>query len=388
MENVSFNTLSQIADSISNLQKAPVYYSGDDTFVMNMENASRDDYLKIIDEIKENGTPDAIYTHTINQNEFFWVQKKNGYEGAYYIPSAKQIRMVKRLSGSLIPRSLTEDSSFGRNKKLIQLCPDDAAGNFGMGYILCLGKGHFIIYDGNGDLGDMAGKIYKYLADNTPNGKKPIIDAWFISHVHWDHVTALLDFAKKYADKVELKNLLANFPALHNLYIKERGPNTDFYAHWWPKILRLFPHAQVWKIHTGQRFSIGDVEIEVLLTHEDVYPATLYPNDTSTVTMMYVNGQKIFFSSDVEYEAPCKMLHNMYGSYLKSDYYQVAHHGWNSEALYFYDDVDAPNVLWPVRYRYWDMIQQFKATERLTEELNLRRRKFYMTIDKDAIIEL
>ena len=387
MENITFNDLSQIAESISNLQKQPIYYSGDDTFTVSIENASYEDYLNAIKDIKENGVTE-VYTNTINGNEFFWAQKKNGYEGAYYIPSAQQIRMVKRLGGKLVLPSLTDGTSFDTKKKLIQLCPDDEASNFGMGYILCLGKGHFIIYDGNGDLGDMAGKIYNYLVENTPDGQTPIVDAWFVSHVHWDHVTALLDFSKKYADKVEVKNFLANFPALHNLYIKERGPNTDFYARWWPEILRRFPLAQVWKIHTGQRFSIGDVIIEVLLTHEDVYPATMYPNDSSTVTMMYVNGQKIFFSADIEYDAPCKMLHDMYGPHLKSDYYQVAHHGWNSEALRFYDDVDAPNVLWPVRYRYWETIQQFKTTQRLTDELNSGKRKFFMTIDKDDIIEL
>ena len=101
-----------------------------------------------------------------------------------------------------------------------------------------------------------------------------------------------------------------------------------------------------------------------------------------------LNGKKIFFPADIEYDAPCKAMHDMYGSYLKSDYYQVSHHGWNSEALYFYDDVDAQNILWPVRYRYWDMIQQFKATQRLTEELNAEKRSFFMTIDKDAIIDL
>lgn len=387
MESITFNSFSKVADSISALQKTPIYYSGDDTYVMNIGNASREDYLGVISEI-EAGTCLSTRVRRINDNEFFWAQKSEGYEGAYYIPAYRQVRMIKSMHGELAPLSLTERSSFEGAKKLIQLCPDDEASNFGMGYILCLGEGHFVIYDGNGDSGDMAGKIYDYLTRNTPDGQLPIIDAWFVSHVHWDHVTALLDFSKKYADKVELRHLLANFPALHNLYIKERGPNTDFYARWWPEILKNFPQARVWKIHTGQRIEIGDAAIEVLLTHEDVQPATMYPNDSSTVTMMYVNGKKIFFPADIEYDAPCKAMHDMYGSYLKSDYYQVSHHGWNSEALYFYDDVDAPNILWPVRYRYWEMIQQFKATQRLTEELNAEKRSFFMTIDKDAIIDL
>jgi hypothetical protein len=387
MEKVSFNKLSQAANDIKKLQQTPIYYSGNDTFVMNIENASLEDYISTCDQIKANSTSDDIYTHNIGDNLFIWVNKSEGYEGAYYIPSRNQVRMIKRLSGQMIPLSLTEEKSFGERKKLIQLCPDDNASNFGMGYIVCLGNGHFIIYDGNGDSGDMATKIYNHLVSNTPDGHKPIIDAWIVSHVHWDHVTAMLDFSNKYAEKTEVRNILANFPAHHNLYIKERGENTNFYSSWWPKILANFSSAKEWKIHTGQVIEIADVRIEVLLTHEDVYPATLYPNDSSTVTMMYLNGQKIFFSSDIEYEYPCKLLHDMYGSYLKSEYYQASHHGWNSEALYFYDDVDAKNILWPVRYRYWEMIQQFPATKRLTSDLESQKKKFYMTIDEDSIIE-
>ena len=45
MESITFNSFSQIADSISALQKTPIYYSGDDTFVMNIENASREAFL-------------------------------------------------------------------------------------------------------------------------------------------------------------------------------------------------------------------------------------------------------------------------------------------------------------------------------------------------------
>lgn len=387
MKKSSFEVLSDVANQINELRKEPVYFSNDDTFVMNIENASYEDYLSVCDEIKNGCLQENVYTHTMNDNQFTWVRKDIGYEGAYYIPCRHQVRMVKRLSGEMVPESLTKEASFGASKKLIQLCPDDKADNFGMGYIVCLGMGHFIIYDGNGDLGDMAGKIYKYLVDNTPEGQKPIIDAWFITHLHWDHVAAMFAFAKDYADKVEVRNILANFPAHHNIYIKERGMNTDFYARWWPKILGWLPDAKVWKVHTGQCFTVGDVKIEILLTHEDVYPATIYPNDSSTVSIMYINGKKIFFAGDIEYEAPCKLIHDMYGSYIKSDYYQASHHGWNSEALYFYDDVDAPNVLWPVRYRYWEMIQQFRSTQRLTDDLNQGKRRFFMTIDEDATIE-
>ena len=80
MEKITFNTLSQIAENISALQKTPVYYSGDDTFVMNIENASYDDYIKVSDEIKANVSEDAVYNNTINGNTFLWAQKEEGYD--------------------------------------------------------------------------------------------------------------------------------------------------------------------------------------------------------------------------------------------------------------------------------------------------------------------
>ena len=388
MKESAYEELSRVSKTIDEFRKMPIYYSGDDTFVTNLENAEYDDFVKIRNEIALERTDDNVYDHTIAENHFCWVKNVNGYSGAYYVPCRKQIRIIKRLVGELIPDCLTEEKIFEKNKKLIQLCPDDKADNFGMGYILCLGKGHFIIYDGNGDLGGMADKIYGYLIENTPEGQRPVIDAWVVTHIHWDHVAGMFVFVKEHADKVDIRNIVTNIPPHHNLYIKERGMNTDFYARWWPKILAWLPNTKVWKVHTGQAFNVADVKIEILYTQEDLYPATLYPNDTSVVTLMYVNGRKIFFSGDVEYETPCRLIHDMYGSYLKSDFYQASHHGWNSEALFFYDDVDAPNVLWPVRYRFWDTIQQFKSTQRLTEDFEQNKRKFYMTIDTDSTIEL
>ena len=382
-----FETLCSAASQFDALRRMPLYYSGDDTFVMTAENTSLEDFLRIADDIKEGSAEEDIRESAIGENKFLYVGKDEGYEGAYYIPCRREVRMVKRLSGALVPQRLTDKDSFGSKKKLIQLCPDDNFGNFGMGYIISLGEGHFIIYDGNGDPGGMAEKILGYLLADTPEGQKPIIDAWFITHFHWDHVAAMFDFAKKYADRVEVRNLLANFPDLSAVYIKERGPNTEFYARWFPKILECFSTAKVWKLHTGQSYFVGDVRVEVLLTHEDVYPEKLRSNDTSTVTMMYINGKKIFFPGDIEYEKACKLIHDMYGSYLKSDYYQVSHHGWGSEALYFYDDVDAPVFLWPLRKRDWEIIQQFPATKRMTAEMNEGKREFLVTRDDDHILE-
>ncbi len=365
-----------------------IYRNDDSTFSVNLNNSTYEDYLAIRNEIKVGVSKENIYEYMIGDNIYFYVQLEKGYEGVYYIPSIDRIKMLKHNTGKLLPSSLTEEKTFGEEKTLIQLCPDDSADNYGMGYMLALGDGHFIIYDGNGDKGNMADKIYKYLVDYTPKGQKPVIDAWIITHGHWDHVGAMSSFANKYASSVTVKNILGSFPRYSDYLESDNEGMLDFYTTTWPKIKSAFSGAKVWTPHTGQHFFVGDVKIEILYTHEDYSTGNIHVNDSSTVTMLHVNDKKIFFSADVEYETACQLLADMYGSYLKCDYYQVAHHGWNSRALLFYDYVDAPNILWPVRYRYWDDIQQFAATRRLTEELNSGEKTFYLTIDEDSIIKL
>ncbi|MGM9682144.1 MAG: MBL fold metallo-hydrolase [Eubacteriales bacterium] len=364
-----------------------LYDCGDDAFLMNIENAGQGDFDTLCRYVTGHVRDAEISENDIAGNRFLSVRGNSGYEYLYYVPAAECVRMIVCEKGELIPEKLTQEDCFEGDKKIIQLCPDDEKANFGMGYIICIGNGHFIIYDGNGDLGGMSEKIMHYLNSNTPKGVKPIIDAWFVTHFHWDHVAGMLDFSKKYSSDVCVRNIIANFPALENVYSRERGPNTEFYVSWWPKITRNFSEAKIWKVHTGQKIRVADVVIEILFTHEDVYPVTLYSNDTTTVSKMYIDGKSIFFAGDVSGSEPCRLIHDMYGTYLKSDIYQVSHHGWDSEALKFYFDVDADIVLWPLRKRDWDIIRQFPATACMVREMNEGKRSFLISRDDDIVID-
>lgn len=382
MNRASYDLFCESVKKARELHTVPIYAAGDDTYVMTLGQAAPRDFEAVSERLYAKAAK-AARSYAVGENRFVWVEADDGYEGAYEIPSMREIRLIRRFGACLLPERLTEEHCFGKEKTLIQLCPDDDAGNFGMGYLVCLGDGHFVMYDGNGDLGGMADKLYGYLERYTPCGKTPVIDAWLITHFHWDHVTGLYDFSKKYNTRVRLRNFLVNFPELEAVDLRERGPNTEFYARWWPKIREKFKEAAVWKLHTGLSTTIGDVRIEVLLTHEDHGFGGLRANDTSVVTTLSVNGKKLFFPGDLENQKPCALLHNMYGGYLKSDVYQAAHHGWGTEALCFYDDVDAPVVLWPLRLRDWDTIQQFPATRRMTAEMEAGKRRFLLSRRED-----
>ena len=57
--------------------------------------------------------------------------------------------------------------------------------------------------------------------------------------------------------------------------------------------------------------------------------------------------------ANIETQKASVLLHDMYGAYLKSDFYQVAHHGREDCALEYYYDVDPKYILFPVRQKYW-----------------------------------
>ena len=82
------------------------------------------------------------------------------------------------------------------------------------------------------------------------------------------------------------------------------------------------------------------------------------------------------------------MLAGRYGDYLKSDWYQAAHHGWDTEALAFYPFVNAPDVLWPLRKRDWERIQSFPATQVMVQEMTAQKRRFHIAWEDDISVEL
>lgn len=84
---------------------------------------------------------------------------------------------------------------------------------FGNSFIFKLKNGHFIISDG----GFMceAGYFLDYLETLVPEGEKPIIDGWFISHAHPDHsgVVRTLWLTPEYTDRIFVEGFYYNEPS-------------------------------------------------------------------------------------------------------------------------------------------------------------------------------
>ena len=332
----------------------------------------------------------AAFVSEIAGNRFLSMPLTQGYRYTMYIPARRQVRFLYADKGELMPLQLGDKPSYAGKKTVTQIAPNDEAKNFGMCYIFALGEGHFLIYDGLGDRGGDEDKIYASLLSSTPEGQKPIIDAWILTHPHFDHIAGVWKFALKYHDAVEVRNFVMNMLPPYRYPMQLWKEAAACHARWLPEIFSSFPEAKIQKAHTGQTFSVGDARVEVLYTQEEFSGFEAPMNDTSLVTRVFLGGKSLIFPADISGDAECRWIHDLYGSYLKSDFYQLAHHAWDTEVLHFYYDIDPTDMLWPLRARDWDRERMwtFPATQVYKAEYDAGSRRFHIARGEDIVIPL
>ena len=366
-------------------KKEDVINCGDGAYEI-IRNAPRADFDALVSEVSKKGT--VAFDSEMAGNRFCGISHDLGYTYLFYDKTSDRVGILYSKDGVLAPTELGEKEAYAGQKSLTQVTPTTSERNYGMCYLISLGEGHFIVYDGNGDNSNDDERLFDYMRKGTEEGKKPIIDVWVATHPHWDHLAGFAKFSKKYKDEVELKNILFNLPSLDVPYVESDKKDYDSTVNvWLPAVYESFPQARAYKVHAGQCFNVGGVGMEVLYTHENIYPhGKLEANDTSVITRVYINSKTIFFSADISGYKVCRLLHDMYGSYFKSDVFQVAHHGWNSESIEFYYDVDPETVVWPNFDCDWNGIRELNTTKQLIAEYNEGKRKFYIANGKDDTI--
>ncbi|MBE6603420.1 MAG: MBL fold metallo-hydrolase [Ruminococcaceae bacterium] len=246
-------------------------------------------------------------------------------------------------------------------------------------YVVTLADGSFIMIDGGASDTTIQSRIYNVLKDlytknhgYAPNGQKPIrIAAWYITHGHGDHVGVISRFINQYSTNgsVRIDTVIANFASdegYYGAYIDKEANTTfrDHMAEYSAKVTNSkgekgFDYI---KVHTGQKFWLANIECEVLYTHEDLLPNRLHTyNDSSTVIRMTIHqttdGSIVAGSESTSFiwlgdaqEATCDYLRNMYGSYLKSDMVQAAHHIGTGSDVPLYRLIEPDSVWFPTDY--------------------------------------
>ncbi len=216
-----------------------------------------------------------------------------------------------------------------------------------MSYIITTPNGHVFLIDG----GTAADADHLRSMVRSLGGK---VDMLFLTHCHDDHTLALLELIKN-PDGIEIQSICYNFPPQDWLNIAEDycKPATD----------RFFSEISDYKglVITpvqGNVYDIDGMKIEILKDCSDYLdydPKTeLSPiNDTSIVfRIVFPNGKKTLFLGDLGINSGDRLA-DMYGSELKCDIVQMAHHGQNGVGKRVYE-LCAPQVcMWTAPDWLW-----------------------------------
>lgn len=320
--------------------KGESHYVNNGTVLYKYKDIGYDTYNDYCKSLLKSGYSQIKYNHSEYDVTAFL--KDNNLIFIYYLEKEKLLRIIYEPNAILPDKALLENGSC----ELYQLSLDQKEIDCGMSYVFKLCDGSFFIIDGGYFTKGECERLYKFLCDHSND--KIIISGWFFSHAHEDHFGCFMDFAEQYSSCVKVEKLYYNFP---NMYIPAsknwKAGNIASTERFYEVVNEYLPDVPHIKLHSGQKFNVRNAEIEVLATHEDLYPNKFKNfNDTSTVIRINVNGKSILFLGDTGDEMSKNLIHT-YGEYLKSDIVQVAHHGFNGAKKKVYELIDAVTVLWP-----------------------------------------
>lgn len=203
---------------------------------------------------------------------------------------------------------------------------------YGDSFIIQLKDGHFILDDSGMPMDALY--LLEYLESLTPKDEKPVIDAWFITHGHGDHLGAFIAFANnpEYAKRIVVEGVYFSEPsievcttgnALEQVQVGVKGV----------KECRTCSGAMtpIYRPQVGQRYYFNDITIDVLHTQEQL-PLENYRNgfnDSSTWYLYTIEGQKFLHGGDAG-RGSVEVVKSTYEQeYLDFDIMTTFHHGQN-----------------------------------------------------------
>lgn len=211
---------------------------------------------------------------------------------------------------------------------------EEYASNYqlGLSMVFRLSDGTFMVVDGGFNRQQDAYAVLQFIRQNTPEGMKPTISAWFMTHAHPDHHNMFAkQFVKNYSHLVDIKALIFNPPgnAINNSKNdagnKEGGEYQTIID-----VARGISGCEVIRAHVGDRYYIGDAVIDMYYTVDHQYPKSFtYYNTSSMIFCVTLGGQRIMVTGDGA-NVSFQKIASMYGETLKCDFVQVAHHGYTT----------------------------------------------------------
>ncbi len=258
-------------------------------------------------------------------------------------PTASGTTITPLPSDAATPTPTTPDT--GTKTVLYQLA--DPRGAQMMSYMVYTKEGKLFIIDGGYEWN--SADIVK-LAKEVTRKAVPTVDAWLFTHCHDDHVDAFANLMSSTPNSLEIKKIYYNFPSAD--YISTYASTTVPTYNKFIAAAKAFEGNKTVTVQKGDKFSIGSVSIEVLLTPDESITYDVI-NESSVVFRLTIEDQKVLILGDLGAKSGNR-LKKEYGKDLVSDIVQMAHHGSNGINYPIYSTMKPKMCLWPTPKWLWE----------------------------------
>ena len=186
----------------------------------------------------------------------------------------------------------------------------------------------------------MLSYLLDYLEGLVPEGETPVIEAWFFTHPHSDHMGVLKELMEEpeQASRIRVNGVYYNMPG-ENANTKDTGAaKWSSYLKYGMSSLKTQEgkRTQLYRIQTGQRYYFNDITIDIPFTQEQLVPEAYLAdiNEASTWCMANIEDQRVLFTGDAD-KGAMKNVMKLYSSeYLSVDVQTSFHHSSNTWDVY------------------------------------------------------
>ncbi len=362
-KNSAFGLLTDKLPAVNGYGTATLSLCGDGYQQATLSDTSAESFAAYRKTLEAEGF--ALYSERNMGDTLFATYQKDGLSvHAYFTPHNAETRLVVSKDATVPSTTpVTYTKVCEPTVTLMGLEKSGAEG--GLGCILGLEDGTFIVIDGGNNTQEEADDLANTLRKLAPDPKNVTIRAWYITHSHGDHFGAFAKFSQLYArsGNFHVESFVYNFCDVaaqkpHGS-ISYKTPLQTMNAYW--------KDAVRYKALTGQVYRYAGCDIEILYCMSDFIPqiigeekgirdidqSKLDNNIESVVFRAAMGEQTVLITGDTSKVCVDEMC-DRYGTYLKSDIITVPHHGHNRNSyrarngtVEFYNLTDPAIVLWP-----------------------------------------
>lgn len=210
-----------------------------------------------------------------------------------------------------------------------------------MGYVYRADNGQTVVFDGG------RAEEASYLIDLIKRECGGKVDAWFLTHAHYDHIGAIEEIVTKTPDSIEIGALYYNFPDQAWL---DRYAKNNHIERFTEKIKAYRGEIRAPKV--DEVFTFGSTTIRCLNEYDESLTTNAI-NNSSICFRIDVGGRSILILGDLGKEGGDRLLSLQSAEVLRCDFVQMAHHGQQGVDKHFYEVVDPSVCLWPTPDWLW-----------------------------------